>query len=338
MPTQRAALTPQMLQYDVFDDRSEARWMSYLMYFHRPNYHSDVINTDRLGFRLTHGRDDHASPGGRLPGGPVRLFAGSSTALGIGSTSDATTIPSRLWSAYAPATPWVNFSGRSYSSAQELLLFLLYRHLLPEIDEIVLFSGLNNLALARLPEEQRGDHGAFFYCGEFFDQMNELKSKLRKAKLGLRRRVRGGAAVSAADEAVPPLEERITYAAELHGLHLENWRMLAGDTKITFVMQSLATWVREDPSPQERLVFGELDETSNFWSIYGDIATKEAGRAYADELRGVCEKQGVTFIDINPLLAEAATEQDWLYVDRAHHTDHGHDIVAKLLADQLSLH
>ncbi|MGH3746399.1 MAG: Inducer of phenazine A, partial [Micromonosporaceae bacterium] len=73
MGSQRAKLTPQMLQYDDFDDRAEARWLSYLMYFHRTNYRSDVINTDRLGFRISHGASEPASAGGNMPKGPVRL-------------------------------------------------------------------------------------------------------------------------------------------------------------------------------------------------------------------------------------------------------------------------
>jgi hypothetical protein len=328
-----------MLQYDDFDDPSERRWLPYLMYFHRAQYRSDVINTDTLGFRIAHGADGTASLGGGMPSGPVRLFVGSSTALGIGATKDAATIPSRLWSAHATALPWLNFGGRSYSSAQELLLFLLYRHLLPEIDEIVIFSGLNNLALARLPEAQRGEHGAFFYCGEFFDQMEEAKTRHRKAKLGMRRRGGNAARPETGDSVVLPLDERIANAVELTARHLEGWQLLAGQagTRISFVLQPLATWIREQPSPQERLVFDELDQASNFWQLYGDIATKDAGRFYAQELRQACEKLDIRFLDINPVLAEKITERNWMFVDRAHLTDEGHDIVSEVLADSLSL-
>lgn len=335
MLSQRATLTPQMLQYDDFDDRAETRWLPYLMYFHRANYQSPVINTDRFGFRMANGTDGSASVGD-LPGGPVRLFAGSSTALGIGAESDAATIPSRLWSTYAPAVPWLNFAGRSYSSVQEAMLFQFYRHFLPPVREILIFSGLNNLALARLPLAQVGEHGAFFNCGEFFDQMAELKARLRKAKLG--RRGRGNQGQAAAEVEVPPLAERIALAVDLTARHLEWWRLLSETgTRISFVLQPLATWIREQPAPQERLVFDELDKTSNFWHLYGDIATKEAGRAYADELRQVCEKMDIAFFDINPVLAEMVTERNWLFVDRAHLTDEGHDIVSGVLADRLAL-
>lgn len=339
MTSQREALTPQMLQYDDFDDRGETRWLPYLVYFHRTDYRSPVINTDHLGFRRSHG-DGEVGSVGDLPGGLVRLLAGSSTAMGIGATNDAATIASRLWGQYAPSVPWLNVAGRSHNSAQELLVFVLYRHLLPRVDEIVVFSGLNDLALARLPSWQRGDSGAFFSCGEWFEHMEELRARHRKAKRGPDRRGgRRAAATAPDDEPVPPLADRIAYAADLTTRHLETWKILGAESgaRVRFVMQPLATWVREEHAPQEELIFGELDKISNFWALYGDIATKEAGRAYAEALRQGCDKIGVPFLDLNPVLADAVDRRNWLFVDRAHFTDEGYDIVARLLAESLSL-
>ncbi|MFI7081092.1 Inducer of phenazine A [Micromonospora sp. NPDC049903] len=325
-------MTPQMLVYDDFDQRGQARWMSYVMHFHRVDYRSPVINTDRLGFRLSHGADDHASAGGKPADGPIRLLAGSSMAMGIGATCDQATLASRLWTTHASALPWLNFAGRSHSSAQELLLFLFYRHLLPPVEEIVIVSGLNNLALARLPAAQRGDDGAFFNCGDFFGQMDKLKSQYRTHPFG------SGASPTGGDEPVRPLEVRIADAAALTVRHLESWQQLAAatDTRITFVLQPLATWVRETAAPQEKRLFDELDKISNFWELFGDIATRDSVRRYAELLQLGCEKIGVRFLDINPLLATSVKDDSWLFVNRAHMTDHGLDLVARLLAEQLN--
>ncbi|MEE1754117.1 Inducer of phenazine A [Streptomyces sp. SP18CS02] len=335
MTSQRELLTPQMLRYDDFDDRAETRYLPYLMYFHRAGYRSETINTDRLGFRISHGADEKASVLNQ-PKGPVRLLAGSSTPFGIGATSDAATMASRLWSQYAPSVPWLNFAGRSHNSMQELLLFMMHRELLPEVEEIIVFSGLNDLALARLPESQRGEHGGFFNCGEYFDQMEELRARNRKTKLGFGRR---SAAVKSENHVVPPLKDRIEYAVDLTSRHLASLQLLAAPTgaRITYVLQPLATWVRETGSTEEKAIFGELDEVSNFWELYGDIATIETGRRYADALRVACEAQDVRFLDISPVVADAVTSSDWLYVDRAHFTDHGTEIVSGLLADSLGL-
>lgn len=336
----RAELTPQMLRYaEKFDDRGEIRWLPYLMYFHPAGYSSEVVNTDRLGFRVSHGDGGQASVGGRLPEGPVRLLAGSSTAFGIGATKDEATIASRLWSRYAPRTPWLNFAGRSHNSTQELLLFLLYRHLLSQVEEVVIFSGFNNLGLSRLPLSQQGDHGAFFNCSEYFECMDQLRASHRKlsdfGRFGRQRSL----AVDSVDSAVPGLTEQIANAAELTIRHLESWKLLtsAAGIKLSFVLQPLATWIRERPAHQEKLLFDELDAISNFQGVYGDISSIDAGRRYSDALGKGCETLGVPFYDLNSVLAETVSADEWLFVDRIHFTDHGYDLVSRLLATHLNL-
>lgn len=336
MKSARAELTPQMLAYaEKFDDRGDIRWLPYLMYFHPANHSSTAVNTDRLGFRVSHGAAGKGSVAA-LPGnGPVRLLAGSSTVFGIGATSDEATLPSRLWSRHAPGLPWLNFGGRSYNSTQELLLFLLYRHLLPPVEQIVLFSGFNNLGLSRLPAQQRGDHGAFFNSGDFFERM------LPPQRTGLRRVFGTGSPPASAvpTGAIPDLAEQIAFATELTVRHLESWQALAAATgaRLTYVLQPLATWVREQPAPPEQRLFAELDAIADFGRVYGDIAAAEAGRLYAKALRDGCERIGVRFVDFAPALAAAVGPADWLFVDRIHFTDEGYDLAARLLAELLEL-
>jgi lysophospholipase L1-like esterase len=341
MKSYRERLVPQMLQYDDFDHRAETNWTPYLMYFQRPEYRSKVINTDRLGFRISHGAEEYASVGGRLPAGPVRLIAGSSTAFGIGATSDAATISSRLWSRYAPSAPWLNFSGRSHNSAQELILYLLHHDLLPPIEHIVIFSGLNDIALAQLPSEQRGEHGAFFFCGEYFDKMEELRAQYRnsKSRSGVHQSEKRAPAAAVPK---PPLPDLIETAVRNTSRHLEGWRRLSAPTgaRITFVLQPLANWWQERSNDQEQLLFDELELISAagpFSKNYATIATREARAQYADALSSACSKQAVEFLDFNDVMSRAASPSDWLYVDRAHFNDNGYDLSARLLAEALQL-
>ncbi|MFL6139744.1 MAG: SGNH/GDSL hydrolase family protein [Frankiaceae bacterium] len=346
MMSARAELTPQMREYaEKFDDRGEIRWLPYLMYFHATNHRSEVVNTDALGFRIAHGpAGEQASAGGSVPAGPVRLMAGSSTVLGIGATSDAATLPSRLWSKHAPATPWLNFGGRSHNSTQELLLFTLYRHLLPKVDHIVLLSGFNDLGLSRLPASLQGDHGAFFNCVEHFEAMAALSDRHRARRkkpsraLGVGTR-RSSVPTAPVDEAVPELPEQIAHAVELTTRHLATWRLLADGmgARLTYALQPLATWVRDEPAPQERRLFAELDAIADFGRAYGDIASRESGRRYSAALRDGCARIGVPFLDMNDVLADAIGSDDWLFVDRIHFTDDGYDLVAGLLAEALDL-
>lgn len=345
MKLHRQVLTPQMMQYDDFDNRGYTRYLPYLMFFNHADYTSDVLNTDRYGFRFTHGPAGRAAVDSEVAQGPVRLFVGSSTAFGLGATSDATTIPSYLWSRYAPSLPWLNFAGRSFNSVQELTLMMLYRHLLPEVKEIILFSGLNNLLLSRLPAWQHGDHGAFFYSNEYYELMEQLRLRHRRPGRRLwNRATRQEKPVPAVKEPPPAdLSQLIAHAAGLAARHLDGWRQLAASTgaRLSYVLSPLAPWVREEPAPQETLLFKELDKLSRLGvsleELYREIVTPEAGRQYAQALRVACEKQDVRFVELAPLLAEATTSEDWLYVDRGHFTDKGHDIAARILAKHLDL-
>lgn len=342
----RESLTPQMLQYDDFDDRAETRWLPYLMHFHRADYRSAVVNTDRLGFRVSHGDGGQASVGDVPPKRPVRLFAGSSTAFGIGASSDAATIPSRLWTTYAPSAPWLNFAGRSHSSMQELILFLMYRDLLPEIEHIVVLSGVNDLALAKLPAEQRGEHGGFFFCGEYFQLVEALRERHRTrrelAGRGHGRSRRPAPKPARTVRTAAKLFDLVDIASDLTARHLEALSHLAGPrgARVTFVLQPLANWWQTRPHENEHLLFDELELTSTagpFSKNYGLIATPQAHRLYTEALAAACAKIDVEFLDLNPLLAEAAGPDDWIYVDRAHFNDHGHDLTSRLLAQALRL-
>ncbi|MEO6500840.1 MAG: SGNH/GDSL hydrolase family protein [Jatrophihabitantaceae bacterium] len=330
----RSELTPQMRDYEAkFTDAGDVRWLPYLMYFHPADHRSAAVNTDSSGFRYSEAggrRYSVADPG---DSGPVRLLAGSSTVFGIGASADAWTLSSRMTEHDSRPQPWLNIGGRSFNSTQELLLFSLYRHLLPQVEEIVLFSGFNNLGLARLPASVRGEHGAFFNCNQFFDALGP-DSRQPKPVLSILRRVKDQ---SAEPEPIPSMDSQIAYAAELTLRHLDVWRALASDlgAKLTFVLQPLSGWVREVGSPQEELLFAELDQLGNFREIYGDILTQEVCRGYAEAIEAGAKKMDVGFLNLSPVLAEAIETDQWLFVDRIHFTDSGHDFVARQLLDQL---
>jgi hypothetical protein len=341
MTSHIATLTPQMLHYteQLYED-GKLRWLPYVMFFHPAHHRSVVANTDRLGFRVSSNGSDEAMVAGPWRAGPVNVLVGGSTTFGVGSTTDAATVPSRLWSTYATEHAWVNFGGRAHNSAQELINFLLHRHLLPEIRNIVIFSGLNNLGLARLPARMRGEHGAFYHCAEFNDIMYEIHRPPRPFALSqLLRRERNEPAARNDLPPVPPAAKLVEIAAHLTLRHLGGWRLLADalGATLSFVLQPLATWVRDRPAPTEQLLFAELDEVFSFSQAYGDILPPEVGRDYAAALRAGCEKLGIPFVELSPLLADAVAPDDWIFVDRAHLTDLGYDVVASLIARHLDL-
>lgn len=330
----RVRLTPHMREYEQrFTDGGEVRWLPYLMYFHPAMHRSPVVNTDAYGFRYAERGRDRFSVGD--PGGAqrVRLLAGSSTAFGIGASADRWTLASCLSARDERGDPWLNFGGRSFNSTQELMLMVLHRHLLPKVEEIVLFSGFNNLGLARQGERQRGHHGAFFNCNQFFDAFETEQGGNLQA---VRRWFKGGRE-PATTEVVPTMAEQIDYAADLTLRHLAVWKALACDmgAKLTFVLQPLSGWVRATGCSQEEALFAELDQVGRFSDTYGDILRPEVCAAYAAKLDAGARALDVNFISLSPVLAQSLAPDQWLFVDRIHFTDEGHDFVADKLLQLL---
>ena len=338
------SLTPQMAEFSArFTYNGGIRWLPYLMYFNPPNYRSAVVNTDSRGFRFSrvHGVDYSATEHGGVQ--KARLLAGNSMVFGMGATSDEWTLSSRMALHDPKESHWINFGSVGFNSTQELMLMVLYGHLLPPIEEIVLISGFNNLGLARLPAELRGENGAFFNCNRFFKAMtakngsalNSLATRIVETV----RRVRYTSETPSMDSKLSTFAEpssvadQIDYAAELTLRHVSVWKALAAglNVKLTFMLQPLATWVRAKGSPEEVALFTELDETGQFTQGYGDVLGQEVGRAYAAKLETGTRAMGIDFIDLNPLLAAELTPDRWVYTDRIHFNDQGHDLLARIV-------
>lgn len=350
MVRQTELLTPQLSDYLDFLDRGEMRYLPYLMYFNRPNFRSAAINTDRLGFRLSHGPGGPGSPasvGGAHIDGPVRLLVGGSVSLGYGATNDGATIASRLWSKHAPSRPWLTFGAPYLNSTQELMLFMLYRHLLPPIDEIVIISGFNTLVMGQLTGLDVGGQEPFFFCTEYFEKMQELRARYAQPAKGKRWRT-GPRPPSQPTRPTRPAATLPTPAAMIKSAvdvtlrNLDSWLVMAAATgaRVSFALQPLATWLRAEPAAQEKLLFDEFDQVSDYgtWEErYGDVGSLATGAAYAAALGEACARKGIPFVDTLSRLAAVAKPSDWLFVDRGHYTDEGNDIVAELLADSLEL-
>jgi hypothetical protein len=324
-------LTPYMKSYsEEFSDAGNINWLPYLMYFHPFDHRSGVVNTDSSGFRFSIYQDTPVSVKNSDGIEEVSIIAGSSTVFGIGASSDDHTLASYL-SKHDHEMCWLNFGGRSYNSTQEMMLFSLYRDKLPKIRKIVLFSGFNDLGLSRLPENLRLEHGAFFMCSDFFDAM-------RKTRQSIIKKWRSQTKIDEAKSRdLPSLKEQIDFAASLTIRNLSNWKAFADDmdAELIFVLQPLANWVRRKGSVQEEAIFDDLEKKGHFEEIYGDILSKGSYQTYRDRLSDDVEALGVRFLDMTSLLKSRVKPDDWLFVDRIHFTDRGHELVSKIILENL---
>ena len=326
----RYEIAPQMKEYD----KISPEWVPYLMFFHAPNYSSRVLNTDSRGFRFSYDGEKRIGGFESLTEETKCLFVGGSTAFGIGATSDRNTIPSILNS--KTKNTWLNFGARAFSSTQELLLFLFYYKKVSKIKKVIIFSGLNNLAIHYLSGQYPKDLGQFFFYNKYKEAMEEA-DKTRKRK-----------AVEAVLKLAVPrnfLKKKKINTSKIRNSILEildrdisTWSLFAGSLGIElhYVLQPVASWIDKKPSTEEKLLFDALDNfPQNVWKVINKMIGREQYDWLFAGIRHICESNKVHFFDMNEAVSRKNLHDEWMYVDRAHFTDLGNAIVADILIEEV---
>lgn len=335
------SLVPQMAAYRDLSDPAEVPWLPYVMYFHRRDCRSPVVNTDRLGFRLTSWRDSVISPAtAHTAAASVRVLAGSSTVFGVGATGDGACISSRL-STPEEESPWLNFGGRGYSATQELLLFLLNRHLLPPVRDIVIMSGANDLILTGLKSSLDSEYGSFFSCGEYYATMEEAKPRHRNGR-GTRRSSRHLSArppvTTAGDEPDRSAEDRVRRTTEQIARNLDNWLPLAdaSGARLSYVLQPVASWIRDRPPWEEQLLFDDSNRRNAFEQrLFEAVEHQSAGKMLSDAIAEECGKRDIRLIDMNEKMKSSIGPDQWVFIDRVHLNDDGYRTVSQIMTDAM---
>ncbi|QFZ24625.1 SGNH/GDSL hydrolase family protein [Saccharothrix syringae] len=327
-----------MKQYEDFA-AGDVRWLPYLVFFNRTGYRSPVVNTDAGGFRLGLGPDGPCSLLENRPDGEVNVLLGGSPAFGFGATADEHTITSAL--SRGERVPWLNLGAPAFNSTQELVLFMLHRHQLPRVRDIIVFSGLNDLVVAGLPDA-RADYGQFFFSGEFFSQLGvpEAGQQLRQPKWALGRLAQriglSSGAAEPEEPRTPTPEERVDTAVAQCARDLDRLLELAAPTgaRVHFVLQPTALWTGKRRSPEERALIDDADrKMAAVWDLFRPILDPAVHAAYRDRLAEVCAQRSVSFFDANP----AVSGDEWFFVDLVHLNDEGNRVVAEALRTGLGL-
>lgn len=351
----RYSLAPQMMEYDKIG----RTWLPYLMYFHAPNYSSDILNTDSRGFRVGYSGSRRISGFENIDERPISLVVGSSAAFGVGATSDKNTISSIL--SEDTDCLWLNFGGRAFNSTQELLLFLFFHRYIKNIKRVVILSGLNNLMIYHSSAKYSKELGSFFSWSQYNSIMNiEQESLGQKIASRVLRPVFGNRAAqrdllkfdfgkeekeTQANFCLSSLFKTVRdHNKEKDDLlcvlkrDISIWKLItdALQIKLYYVLQPTANWVRRELAAEETALFDELDNhpTHNPLSIK-DVLNNSLYDWFLKNLSEICNFYDVRFLDMNEAISKKALDEKWLYVDRIHLTDEGYRISADILKDTI---
>ncbi|MBN4079981.1 hypothetical protein JYT60_01960 [bacterium AH-315-C08] len=343
-------------------DNLVPQWVPFLMFFNQSNFCSDIVNTDKNGFRL-------AGIGGeqRLDklnkSTPINILIGGSVAFGVGATSDSATIPALLSNKMGQT--WMNFGGRANVSTQEWVSFAYHRDMIGEIDNIVIFSGFNDLYLYFASKYFNQKMGSFFFASKYFESMmndsnfNRLYPRLIINKLLNIKYGNYDFKRLSYKDSIKLLFHKITisqagledFQGDIIQEHREqpsevvdvlkrnicNWKIFAEhyDAKLIYVLQPFANWLSiRKTTIKERKVFDILDNApkSNWKSLSAKINGLHGW--FSGQLQEVCEKENIDFYDSNAVIDNEKYIDD-VFVDRVHLTNFGNQIISDYIVDNI---
>ncbi|MCW9034185.1 MAG: hypothetical protein OQJ97_08180 [Rhodospirillales bacterium] len=349
---------PQMAVYDSLIPQ----WVPFLMFFHQPNFTSEILNTDSKGFRFA-GVDGKQKLDELSGSTTANVFTGGSAAFGVGATNDNMTIPAML--SEKQGVPWMNFGGRAHVSTQEWISFSYNRDFVDKIHNIVIFSGVNDLYLYFASKYFNKKMGSFFFASKYFENMSRddraVNLYIRPAINKMLKLVYGDfnfKRLSIANS-IKLLCRMITI--EQAGLndhqegviieHLDqpsdvidvlrrnicNWKVFADyyDAKLIYILQPYASWLNiRNLTPNEKAVFEILDcEQAAHWKPLSAKIDASYGW-FSGELSRICMGEGVKFYDSNPVV-DSEKHMDDMFVDRIHLTDFGNQVISDFIASKI---
>ena len=322
-----------MRDYDALDPV----FHPYLGFTSPPNFRSDSVSTDSLGFRVSE-FDSRAVSTESLPaGGGFGVALGGSFTFGVGATHDRQSLAS--WLGAESGKPYLNRAVRAGNSMQELLAAL---PVLDRADDVVVCSGVNNLALTLWSSRTYDGLGPLFYDEPIAALAGRRLDELAGAiggGAGLRSTLRGGlAAARGRDRPSGPPRPRLDPEAIVEaaaGRHIRDARLVAAAagsaSRLIFVVQSFGDPSLRELHRDERDLIQPVEGRAGDWWSSTLTFVGEQWAAYTEKLRAGCDEIGVRFG-----VLEASEFEGWAYVDRVHMTDDGQHQAASRILEMMS--
>ena len=100
---------------------------------------------------------------------------------------------------------------------------------------------------------------------------------------------------------------------------------------LKFVLQPTPQWCDKVFSEEEAVLFQFLDKKDSSLDFMSKF-NKDLYLDYSVKVREICTDLGIEFYDINEMLSDSESAENWLFVDRGGHlTDQGNIAVSELI-------
>jgi hypothetical protein len=344
-------------QHQSYLDSDPGEFRPFVMYVNRPLFRSPAVNTDRYGMR-----EQYDSRGQLIKLDTCaqtyqecNVLVGGSTAFGVDATSDRRVISHYL---NRDGCPCLNLSIRGATSQQEFIVFLLLRRLLPKVNSLVLFSGINNVALASVPDTLfYPEFGALFcedqqferfynqyelfgasrdvydrhsfqrMAGKYFSKSRLLRSFYHLMRSPNRRTL--------PEKPRYTFDEKLDLMLQVAANDIDSWASFHPNKnfRVHYVLQPVLTWTAKTLTEVESECFeADLDLIPSMrvytnQAVYTKVSTT---------LSEACQRSGIDFYDANVWLGDPKYSKLNLFTDVVHLTDLGNKVIAEQLLERIS--
>lgn len=336
----------------------------YAMSVARPNYRSDVLNIDELGFRF-----QYDIAGDKIDLLTIRqkydhcvLLLGNSTGFGVSLTADKNTLGHQLMTAERPC---INLCVRGASMQQELAIFQTFKHLLPSPKKIILLTGVCDISIAIQPEDifspvvgalnssdvihrkylelvQAENDRASLAKRSFLSwaEKRYLKSSLLQGIFD--RRLNLEKITQPPSASAPTHVSKEVFEKNLHALLplitnvLESWGWIKRATgiEVEVILQPVLGWTEKPMTFQEKACVNADLERIPAMSLYANrIVHEEVTSHFSD----ACQKHGLFFADANRHFDSLKESDGALFTDICHLTDRGTEKLAQWINSDYSV-
>ena len=320
----------------------------YVVFTARPDFRSDVVNTDGCGFRWSY------NPSGEIVDSASwwrcskrGIVLGGSFGFSFGATHDRYTLVSLLNS--LSDYSFLNLGSRGANSTQGLIAAIPF---VSNSECVIVCSGINNLG-ANFQSIGRYDLFGSFYYEHVYESLSSYKlldlaglvenstSKISSVSFLLKEMIRRVPLVfarhSQPDELLLEQDFSIDDEAVERAFNLQTRdllmisKMIEKKTRLVFVTQPFADTMAKVLSPEEEMLFAISDSLQGQgWQTFKKQISA-VWPQYVLRLQSFCQYQGIQFFDLNSIQLNG-----WCFVDRTHMIDNGYSQVAEKIAKSLS--
>ena len=100
--------------------------------------------------------------------------------------------------------------------------------------------------------------------------------------------------------------------------------------KLRFVLQPIPQWYDKVCSEEETVLFRFLESEYNMDESIEKL-NKDLYLDYSVKVQKICADLDIEFCDMNKMLGDTVSAENWLFADRAHLTDQGYMVVSERL-------